>query len=104
VPGEHGTWGNAAVECMLRRHPWLGSLVAELREENVWSAPHRTGGDGWVALFFEDTIAGQKTTVSLEMKPSRRSLQVPAMPLREEGPPSLLDVERWIIKNIRVGP
>jgi len=103
VPDEHGTWGNDSVKAMVERFPWLEPLVETLRIEDSWSKskPRGKNAEGWTALFFEDFVRGRGTKISLTIKPARKSLMVPSLPLIEYVLPTLRDLELWIIANIR---
>ncbi len=100
-PTEHGIWGNDTVENMLKEFPQLEKLVGALQKESIWSLrnPYSTT---WSALFFVDYIVGISPRISLQMQPARQTLVVPSMDIPSlTYTPTLRDVERHIICNIR---
>jgi hypothetical protein len=99
-PNLSENWGNRDFSYIPKEFPWLMPLIAELEAESVWSKKHRNGARAWTALFFVDYMDGQAAAIKLEMKPSRSSLKVPSLTIEKDHPPTLADVQEWIIAHI----
>ena len=93
--GEHGTWGNGAVDDLIRRVPKLRPIVEALQEMPE-SMP-------WSALFSTDTVydEGLKSKVSLEFHHRTESFKVPVLELDLNALPGLADLYKHIAISVR---
>ena len=91
-----GTWGEMEVKDFLREFPILSSLVTALSEESGWSEAE--GEPTWTARF--QVEKGVTKSVSLKMVSCILTLYVPPIRINLEKPPTLHEIETYILRNL----